>query len=76
MRIAAKLAPNRLHYEVGWTEIRTHRRCLRKHPTVPEAVACASAHGAGWCVFAVENDEGRELTETEERLVKGLSFRR
>jgi len=69
---ATKRAPNRLHYEAAWTESGTHRRCLHKHLTIPEAVACASVQGAGWYVFAVENRTGRELTQTEEEVVSKL----
>jgi hypothetical protein len=69
---ATKPAPNRLHYEAGWTESGINRRCLHKHLTIPEAVACASVQGAGWYVFAIENRTGRQLTETEEDLVNKL----
>lgn len=74
MGTATKLAPKRLHYEAGWTESGNTRRCLHKHPTIPEAVACASVHGAGWYVFAVENRAGRELNQAEEEFVNKLRF--
>lgn len=74
MRTAAKPAPNRLHYEAGWTESGNNRRCLHRHRTIPEAVACASVQAAGWYVFAVDNRTGRELTQAEEDLVNELRF--
>jgi len=74
VRAATKPAPSRLHYEAGWTESGINRRCLHKHPTIPEAVACAGVQGAGWYVFAIENRTGRELTQAEEDLVNKLRF--
>jgi uncharacterized protein DUF4411 len=43
------------HYEAAWTESWSHRRCLHEHPTLTEAAKCATPHGAGWYVFAVES---------------------
>lgn len=31
-----------------------------------EAATCAMPHGAGWYVFAVEDETPRQLSETEE----------
>ena len=74
MRTAAKTAPSRLHYEAGWTESGHTYRCFHEHPVIEKAVACASVHGAGWYVFAVENKQGRQLTQEEEEIVDAIRF--
>jgi len=63
-----------LHYEAGWTDSWSHRRCLHQHRTPIEAAQCALPHGCGWYVFAVENGEGRELRDGEEEIVNGYRF--
>jgi hypothetical protein len=63
-----------LHFEAGWTESWSHRRCLHKHQTLIEAARCAMPQGAGWYVFAVENGTPRELNETEESIVNRFRF--
>lgn len=62
------------HYEAGWTESWSHRRCLHEHQTLIEAAKCAMPRGAGWYVFAVENGTPRELDETEESIVNKFRF--
>jgi hypothetical protein len=64
------------HYEAGWSDSWQHRRCMHKHQTLIEAARCAKPHGCGWYVFAVENDEGRQLSEEEDEIVNGFRFRR
>jgi hypothetical protein len=59
----------KLHFEAGWTDSWSHRRCMHKHKTLKEAAKCAMPTGCGWYVFAVEDDEPRELNEKEERIV-------
>jgi hypothetical protein len=44
---------------------------MHKHQTLIEAAQCAMPTGAGWYVFAVENGEGRELSEKEDGIVHG-----
>jgi hypothetical protein len=63
-----------LHYEVGWTESWSHRRCQHEHQTLIEAASCAMPQGAGWYVFAVENGTPRELSDTEEIIVNKFRF--
>jgi hypothetical protein len=65
-----------VHYEAGWTDSWSHRRCMHKHQTLIEAAQCAMPTGAGWYVFAVENGEGRELNEKEDGIVNGYRFRK
>jgi hypothetical protein len=48
---------------------------MHKHRTLIEAARCAEPHACGWYVFAVENDEGRQLNEEEDELVNGFRFR-
>ena len=67
------LNPN-IHYEAGWTDSWSHRRCLHKHRTLLEAVECAMPQGCGWYVFAVENDQPRELRDAEEKIVNSYRF--
>jgi hypothetical protein len=62
------------HYEAGWTESWSHRRCLHEHQTLIEAARCAMPQGAGWYVFAVDNGTPRELSKTEESIVNMLRF--
>jgi len=63
-----------LHFEAGWTESWSHRRCLHEHPTLIEAAKCAMPQGAGWYVFAVEGDAPRQLTDAEDSLVNEFRF--
>jgi hypothetical protein len=49
---------------------------MHKHQTLVEAAQCATPTGPGWYVFAVENDEGRELSEKEDEIVNGYRFRK
>jgi hypothetical protein len=65
--------PN-VHYEAAWTDSWSHRRCLHKHRTLLEAAECAMPNGAGWYVFAVENDEPRELRDEEDEIVNRYRF--
>jgi hypothetical protein len=62
------------HYEAGWTESWSHRRCMHKHPTLIEAAECGMPHGAGWYVFAVEGEMPRQLTEAEDKVVNAFRF--
>jgi hypothetical protein len=64
------------HYEAAWSDSWQHRRCMHKHRTLIEAARCAQPRGCGWYVFAVENDEGRQLSEEEDEIVNGFRFRR
>jgi len=64
----------KIHYEAGWTDSWTHRRCMHEHKTLLEAAKCAMPTGAGWYVFAIEDDEPRELREAEEEIVNRLRF--
>jgi hypothetical protein len=61
-------------YEAAWTESWSHRRCLHEHATLTEAAKCATPHGAGWYVFAVEGDTPRELTDAEDEVVNEFRF--
>lgn len=67
-------SPLDLFYEGAWTESWTHRRCQHQHQTLVEAAECALPEGPAWYVFAVENGQARQLTETEERRLQ--EFRR
>jgi hypothetical protein len=62
------------HFEAGWTESWSHRRCLHEHQTLIEAAKCAMPHGAGWYVFAVEGDTPRQLTDAEDKVVNEFRF--
>ena len=62
------------HYEAAWTESWSHRRCLHEHLSLVEAAKCATPHGAGWYVFAVEGDAPRELTDAEDEVVNEVRF--
>ncbi len=63
-----------LHYEAGWTDSWSHRRCLHIHRTLTEAAECAMPTGAGWYVFAVEEGEPRQLRDAEEKFVNRYRF--
>jgi hypothetical protein len=63
-----------LHFEAGWTESWSHRRCLHEHQTLLEAANCAMPHGAGWYVFAVEGEAPRQLTDAEDSVVNEFRF--
>ena len=63
-----------VHYEAGWTDSWSHRRCLHLHRTLTEAAECAMPTGAGWYVLAVENGEPRQLRDAEEKLVNRYRF--
>jgi hypothetical protein len=67
------LVPN-IHYEAGWTDSWSHRRCLHKHQRLTEAAECAMPTGAGWYVFAVENGAPRQLLDAEEKTVNRYRF--
>jgi hypothetical protein len=64
-----------IHYEAGWTDSWTHRRCLHKHQMLIEAAECAMPTGAGWYVFAVEDSKPRQLLDAEEKVVERFRFR-
>lgn len=64
----------RTHYEAGWTDSWSHRRCLHKHRTLEAAAKCAAQYGAVGYVFAVEGGQGRDLRETEENVVRAIRF--
>jgi hypothetical protein len=63
-----------LHFEAGWTESWSHRRCLHEHHTLIEAARCAMPHGAGWYVLAVEGDAPRQLTDAEDGVINEFRF--
>jgi|ERR1700674_225068 len=65
-----------LHYEAAWTESWSHRRCQHEHRTLIDAAKCATPHGAGWYVFAVESGTARELDAAEEDAVNEFRFGR
>ena len=71
MRDATPARAHRTHYEAGWTDSWSHRRCLHKHKTLAAAAKCAAQYGAVGYVFAVEGGVGRELRATEENVVRG-----
>lgn len=62
------------HYEAAWTDSWSHRRCEHAHNTLIDAAKCATPHGAGWYVFAVEYGAPRQLTEDEDRIVDRFRF--
>lgn len=64
----------RTHYEAGWTDSWSHRRCLHRHRTLEAAAKCAAQYGAVGYVFAVEGGVGRELRATEENVVRAIRF--
>jgi hypothetical protein len=62
-------ALNETHFEAGWTDSWSHRRCMHKHKTLAEAAQCSLPEGAGAYVFAVELGEPRELLPAEDAIV-------
>jgi len=66
--------PN-LHFEAGWTDSWSHRRCLHEHRSLLEAAECGKPRGCGWYVFAVENGEPRELRDDEDEVVNRYRFK-
>jgi hypothetical protein len=63
-----------IHYEAGWTDSWSHRRCLHVHRTLIQAAECAMPTGAGWYVFAVEDGEPRQLRDAEEKFLNRYRF--
>jgi hypothetical protein len=75
-RSTTPVNPNvNIHFEAGWTDSWSHRRCLHEHRTLLEAAACAAPHGAGWYVFAVEDDRPRQLKAAEDEIVNEFRFK-
>jgi hypothetical protein len=73
---SAPVNPNvNIHFEAGWTESWSHRRCMHEHQTLLEAAACAAPHGAGWYVFAVEDGSPRQLKAAEDSIVTEFRFK-
>jgi hypothetical protein len=68
------VTPTRTHYEAGFSDSFQHRRCFHKHRTLEAAVKCAMPYGLYGYVFAVEGGVGRELKETEKRVVRAIRF--
>ena len=66
--------PDVIHFEAGWTESWSHRRCFHEYQTLIEAAWCAMPQGAGWYVIAVENGTPRQLRSTEEEIVNRFRF--
>ena len=62
------------HYEAGWTDSWSHRRCEHAHHSLIDAAKCAMPHSAGWYVFAVDIDGPCELTDEEDRVVNRYRF--
>jgi hypothetical protein len=62
------------HFEAAWTDSWQRRRCKHRHRTLIEAAQCAKPHGCGWYAFAVQDGEGRELTEQEDEIVNRFRF--
>jgi hypothetical protein len=65
--------PN-IHYEAGWNDSWSFRRCLHEHRTLLEAAKCGKPQGCGWYVFAVENGEPRQLHDAEEEIVDHFRY--
>jgi hypothetical protein len=63
-----------IHFEAGWTDSWSHRRCMHEHETLIEAARCAMPYGAGWYVIAVENGKPRQLRNAEEEIVNRFRF--
>src|SRR5215469_8251678 len=63
-----------IHYEAGWTDSWSHRRCEHQHQTLIEAARCGAKHGCGWYVFCVEKGIGHELREAEDEVVNRYRF--
>ena len=74
--LRVRYAALNIHYEAGWTDSWTHRRCLHNHQTLIDAAKCAMPHGAGWYVFAVDTNRPRQLMEWEDRIVDEFRFGR
>jgi hypothetical protein len=47
---------------------------MHEHKTLLHAAECGMRHGCGWYVFAIEDDQPRELRETEEEIVNRFRF--
>lgn len=62
------------HCEAAWTDSWSHRRCEHAHQNLIDAAKCATPHGAGWYVFAVEYGSPRQLTDEEDRVVDRFRF--
>ena len=69
-----RYAPLNRHYEAAWTESFCHFRCWHRHESLIDAAKCAMPNGAGWYVFAVENDTPQQLMEMEEQVVNDFRF--
>jgi hypothetical protein len=63
-----------VHFEAGWTDCWSHRRCYHEHQTLIEAARCVMPTGAGWYVIAVENGTPRQLRTAEEAIVDRFRF--
>lgn len=72
--LRVRYAALNIHYECGWTDSWSHRRCFHAHQTLIDAAKCGSAQGCGYYVFAVDIGEPRELTEAEDRIVNSFRF--
>lgn len=72
--LRVRYAAFNIHYEAGWTDSWTHRRCLHNHQSLIDAAKCAMPHGAGWYVFAVDIDKPRQLMGWEDRIVDEFRF--
>lgn len=66
----------KLHYEAAWTESWHHRRCMHDHQDLIDAAKCATPHGCGWYVLAVETEGPRQLTDAEDQVVNRFRFDR
>jgi hypothetical protein len=64
-----------IHFEAGWTESWSHRRCFHEHQTLIEAARCAMPQGAGWYVIAVEDGRPRQLKAAEDEIVNEFRFK-
>jgi len=47
---------------------------MHEHKTLLDAARCAMPTGAGWYVFAVEDDEPRELNGREDQIINDFRF--
>ena len=36
-----------IHFEAGWTDSWSHRRCMHEHQTLLQAAECGMKHGCG-----------------------------
>ena len=64
-----------IHFEAGWTDSWSHRRCQHEHGTLIQAAECGMKHGCGWYVFAVEKGEARQLSIEEDEIVNRYRFK-